>query len=89
MTLERPGACPADTAFYLPLADSDFFVPARLSPVEEIVTPGANTDRNPEGARGHRHSDRRHREYIDRRPSPPSQRGRTSRSNGGHTSPDG
>lgn len=43
VTLERPGACPADTAFYLPLADSDFFVPARLSPIDRLA--GALVDR--------------------------------------------
>lgn len=43
VTLERPGACPADTAFYLPLADSDFFVPAHLSPIDRLS--GAIVDR--------------------------------------------
>ena len=43
VTLARPGACPADTAYYLPLADSDFFVPARLSPIDRLA--GAVVDR--------------------------------------------
>lgn len=54
MTLARPGACPADTAYYLPLADSDFFVPARLSPIDRLA--GVFVDRAV-----HRHVQR---EYV-------------------------
>lgn len=43
ITLARPEACPADTAYYLPLADRDFFVPARLSPIDRLA--GAFVDR--------------------------------------------
>lgn len=37
LTLARPEACPADTAYYLPLAGSGFFVPARISSVDRIA----------------------------------------------------